>query len=208
MSTIQLINNNSLGGPLRDQNSKNASNNTDYNTDGVACLRSLSTGTDNTGAPLTGTLLAQSTALKAGIQQVLRTAKLRGIPTILVQGRADTLVPVNHASRAYFGANKIADGPNSPTVYYEVENAQHFDAFLPFAGLASRFLPLHVYFIRSMELMYAHLKSGAAIPPSQVVRTTPRGTSAISSSNVPPIPTNPASTDMITFSSSTVNVPN
>jgi hydroxybutyrate-dimer hydrolase len=146
--------------------------------------------------------------LKSGIQQVLRTGKLRGIPTILVQGRADTLVPVNHASRAYFGANKMADGANSPTVYYEVENAQHFDAFLPFPGLAARFLPLHVYFIRSMDIMYAHLKSGMAIPPSQVVRTTPRGVNAISPSNVPPIPASPASTDMITFSNSTVNVPN
>ena len=208
MSTIQLINNNSFGGPLRDQVSKNASGNPDYNTAGVACLRSLSTGTDNAGAPLTGTLLTQSNAVKAGIQQVLRTAKLRGIPAILVQGRADTLVPVNHASRAYFGANKMADGANSPTVYYEVENAQHFDAFLPFAALAARFLPLHVYFIRSMDLMYAHLKSGAAIPPSQVVRTTPRSGSAISNSNVPPIATSPASTDMITFANGTVSVPN
>ena len=102
----------------------------------------------------------------------------------------------------------MADGANSPTVYYEVENAQHFDAFLPFAALAARFLPLHVYFIRSMDLMYAHLKSGAAIPPSQVVRTTPRSGSAISNSNVPPIATSPASTDMITFANGTVSVPN
>jgi hydroxybutyrate-dimer hydrolase len=210
MSTIQLINNNSSpGGALRDQNSFSASSGTqDYNADGVACLRSLSTGTDNSGAPLTGTLLTQSMAVKAGIQQVLRTGKLHGIPTILVQGRADTLVPVNHASRAYFGANKVADGPSSPTVYYEVENAQHFDAFLPFTGLASRFIPLHRYVIQSLDLMYAHLKNGAAIPPSQVVRTTPRGGSAILPSNVPPIATNPASSNMVTFANGTVSVPN
>ena len=210
MSTIALINNNSRNGPLRDQNSLNSSGNQDYNADGVACLRSLSTGTDSTGAPLTGMLLTQSNAVKAGIQQVLRTAKLRGIPTILVQGRADTLVPVNHASRAYFGANKVADGASSPTVYYEVENAQHFDAFLPFPGLAARFLPLHRYVIQSLDLMYARLKNGTALPPSQVVRTTPRGTGApaITPSNVPPISTNPASTDQITFANATVSVPN
>ena len=210
MSTIALINNNSQGGPLRDQVSLNASGNQDYNADGVACLRNLSTGTDSTGAALTGTALAQSNAVKAGIQQVLRTAKLRGIPTILVQGRADTLVPVNHASRAYYGANKIADGANSPTVYYEVENAQHFDAFLPFTGLAARFVPLHRYVIQSLDLMYARLKTGTALPPSQVVRTTPRGNGApaITPSNVPPISTSPATGDQITFAAATVTVPN
>ena len=119
-------------------------------------------------------------------------------------------MPVNHASRAYFGANKVADGASSPTVYYEVENAQHFDAFLPFPGLAARFLPLHRYVIQSLDLMYARLKNGTALPPSQVVRTTPRGTGApaITPSNVPPISTNPASTDQITFANATVSVPN
>jgi hydroxybutyrate-dimer hydrolase len=210
MSLIALINNTSQNGPLRDQESTNSSGNRDYNADGVACLRSLSTGTDSAGVPLTGTALAQSNAVKSGVQQVLRTGKLRGIPTILVQGRADTLVPVNHASRAYFGANKVADGASSPTVYYEVENAQHFDAFLPFGALAARFVPLHRYVIQSLDLMYARLKNGTPLPPSQVVRTTPRGTGApaITPSNVPPIPATPASTDQITFANATVTIPN
>ena len=54
MSTIQIINDNSQGGPLRDQNSLNAARVLDYNTDGVVCLRNLATGTDLSGAPLTG----------------------------------------------------------------------------------------------------------------------------------------------------------
>jgi len=209
MSTIQIINDNSQGGPLRDQNSLNAARVLDYNTDGVVCLRNLATGTDLSGAPLTGATLDQSNAVKAGIQQVLRTAKLRGVPTILVQGRADTLVPVNHASRAYFGANKTADGSASPTVYYEVENAQHFDAFLPFPSLAIRYVPLHPYVIQALDLMYAKLRTGAALPPSQLIRTTPRSSAAaqISTTNVPPIPASPAAADLITFANGTVSVP-
>ena len=39
--------------------------------------------------------------LKQSISDVKRSGRLHGIPTILVQGRSDTLVPVNHASRAY-----------------------------------------------------------------------------------------------------------
>jgi len=208
MSTIQLINDNAQNGPTRDQVSQGQAG-VDYNTDGVLCLRSLSTGTDAAGAPLTGAALDRSNAVKAGSNEVLRTARLRGIPTILVQGRADALVPVNHASRAYLGANKVADGEGSPTVYYEVENAQHFDTFLSFPSLSTRYVPLHPYVIQGLDLMYARLKNGAALPPSQVVRTTPRSNSftQISTANVPPISSAPVAADLITFASGTVSVP-
>jgi hydroxybutyrate-dimer hydrolase len=212
MFPLEIINNNSQGGPKRDQVSVSASTGvSDFNIEGSACLRGLWTGTtDGSGAPLTGNLLAQSNAVKSGVNQVLRSGRLRGIPAILVQGRNDTLVPVNHASRAYLGANKMAEGANSPTVYYEVTNAQHFDAFITgFPGYQTRFIPLHRYVIQSLDLMYAHLKTGAVIPPSQVVRTTPRSSSGtmINPSNVPPVSATPAAADQITFSNGTLNVP-
>jgi hydroxybutyrate-dimer hydrolase len=214
---IQLINNaNTSGGvgPRRDQVSQSASANApDYNTDGVSCLRNLFTGTNEAGAALTGDPLAKSNAVKSGIQQVLRSGRLNGIPAILVQGRADALVPVNHASRAYYALNKSLEA-NSKVSYYEVTNAQHFDAFLPFPQLAGRYLPLHRYVIESLDLMYKYLKSGAALPPSQVVRTIPRGYQGggttpnnITPANVPPIPATPAATDQITFASGTLTVP-
>ena len=222
-SGIQIIANGAIGGPKQDQAAQSQTGSslgltgTDFNTDGAACLRSLYTGTDSTGA-LTGSLLAASNALKAGIQEVLRSGKLHGIPTILVQGRSDTLVPVNHASRAYLGANKLAEGANSPTVYYEVTNAQHFDTFIPAfgTGFQGRFLPLHRYVIQSLDLMYAHLKNNAPLPPSQVVRTTPRGwanpanqtsPNPITPANVPPISATPAATDQINFNNGTLSIP-
>jgi len=210
---LEIINNNSVGGPKRDQISVSASSGvTDFNIDGSACLRGLWTGTiDGASTALTGALLSQSNTLKSGVQQVLRTGRVHGIPTILVQGRNDALVPINHASRAYYGANKMAEGANSPVVYYEVTNAQHFDAFIgAFQGYQTRFIPLHRYVIETLDFMYAHLKTGAAIPPSQVVRTTPRtsGNNLISKSqNVPDIPATPAAADQITFSNGTLNIP-
>src|SRR5437868_740124 len=215
---IEIINNKDPRGPHRDQVSESASTvATDLNIDGAACLRGLWTGTvDGSGAALSGTLLAQSNALKSGVQQVLRTGRVHGIPTILVQGRSDALVPINHASRAYYGANKMAEGANSPVVYYEVTNAQHFDTFIPLiAGYQTRFIPLHRYVLQALDFMYAHLKppsgtSAPAIPPSQVVRTTPRSStnSVVSKSqNVPDIPATPAAADQITFSSGTLNIP-
>ena len=219
MGPIQLIANLSSGGARQDQLSTSASRPwpgevgsvTDFNLDGMDCLRSLWTGADDAGAPLTGALLAQSNALKAGVQEVLRTARLRGVPAILVQGRNDALVPVNHGARAYLAANKAAEGAGSPTVYYEVTNAQHFDAFITaFTGYQTRFVPLHRYVLQALDLMYARLKTGAALPPSQVVRTDPRNTagSTIQGSNVPPISANPAPADRITFANGTLDVPN
>ena len=214
---LEIINNTAIGpgvgGPHRDQVSVSASTGVaDFNIDGSACLRGLWTGTtDGSGAPLTGNLLAQSNAVKAGVQQVLRTGRVRGIPTILVQGRSDTLVPVNHASRAYYGANKVAEGAGSSVVYYEVTNAQHFDTFIgAILAYQTRFIPLHRYVVQALDLMYKHLRDGATIPPSQVVRTVPRataGTQISTTINVPPIPPTPATADQITFANGTLNVP-
>jgi hydroxybutyrate-dimer hydrolase len=60
--------------------------------------------------------------------------------------------------------------------------------------------------------MWAKLKTGAALPPSQVVHTTPRGGTpgaapAITLANVPPISATPAASSQITFSGNTLTIP-
>jgi len=188
----------------------------DFNLDGALCLRSLVTGADPvTGAALTGERLAQATRVQNGMKEVLASANLRGKPAIVVTGRSDTLVAINHASRAYFGANHVIEGASSGLSYVEVTNAQHLDTLIAsVAGYGARFVPLHVYFTRAMDLMYAHLRTGAAIPKSQVVRTKPRGladggpaAAPIDATNVPPIASTPAAGDAITFQGGAVVVP-
>jgi hydroxybutyrate-dimer hydrolase len=107
------------------------------------------------------------------------------------------------------------EGSSSKLSYVEVANAQHFDAFIDNAALPgydTRYIPLHVYFFRAMDAMWANLTQGTALPPSQFVRTTPRGGTpgaapAITAANVPPISANPAAADQITFSNNVVTVP-
>jgi hydroxybutyrate-dimer hydrolase len=149
--------------------------------------------------------------VKQGIGEVLRTGNLRGKPAIIVHGRSDTLVPVSFTSRPYFGLNKMTEGTGSKLSYIEVTNAQHFDAFLGFPGYSHRLVPLHRYFIQAMDMMYANLKTGAALPASQVVRTVPRGLNGtvanpITAANVPPISLQAAATDQITFANNLVTV--
>ena len=59
-------------------------------------------------------------------------------------------------------------------------------------GYDSRVVPLHYYFLQAMDRMYAYLKSNTPLPPSQLVRTIPRGGTPgaaplITKANVPSI---------------------
>ncbi|OGB22406.1 MAG: D-(-)-3-hydroxybutyrate oligomer hydrolase [Burkholderiales bacterium RIFCSPLOWO2_02_FULL_57_36] len=199
---IAIFKNNSVGGaaPLATSVSVSTGK-ADYDIDGAFCVRDLVTGNSQN---------AQS--VQQGMREIERSGNLNGKPAIIVHGRSDTLIPVGFTSRPYYGLNKMVEGRKSKLRYIEVTNAQHFEAFLPFPGYAQNYLPLHRYFIQAMDLMYAHLKSHAALPESQVVRTIPRGMNGgvvnpISSDNVPPIAITPRADDRITFSNNTVTVP-
>ena len=200
---IAIFNNNSVGGPVADAASISPSTNAkDYNIDGALCQRELAVGTS-----------ANARRVQAGIAEATRTGNLNGKPALIVSGRADTLIPVAFASRPYFGVNQMVEGSASKLSYIEITNGQHFDAFLGFAGFDTRYVPVHRYFIQALDLMYANLKSGAALPPSQVVRTTPRGTTGtttnpITIANVPPIQIAPLQADRITFANNVVTIPN
>ena len=198
-SGINIVNFANPGGAiLEGAGSASAGGKLDYNLDGAQCI----------AAKVTDATVA------ANIKAVQRSGKLQGKPTIIVHGRNDALVPVNHTSRPYVAQNKVND-TNSKLTYVEVTNAQHFDAFIGNAALPgydTRFIPLHVYFNRAMDAMYDHLKTGKALPPSQVVRTTPRGGApgaapAISVANVPAISATPTAADAITFSGTTLTIP-
>ena len=115
-SGLQIINNAAVGGAKRSILSVSPSTGrTDYNTDGARCLRNL---------------LTTSTALQNGVAETYRNGNLRGKPAIIVHGRDDALLPVNHTSRPYLGLNKVAEGTASKLSYIEITNAQHFDTFI------------------------------------------------------------------------------
>jgi hydroxybutyrate-dimer hydrolase len=181
----------------------------DQALDGFLCLRSLATGVDAvSGAALTGNMAALSTRVRTGMQEVQATGNLHGKPAIIVTGRSDALLPVNHASRAYVGLNAAAEGGNSKLRYIEVTNTNHFDFYS--SVFPQSIVPLHVYLFRALDAAYATARNSAvALPPSQVVRTQPRAAADVpmTLSNLPAISTAPGA-DAITVSGTTVNIPN
>ncbi|MFT3953529.1 MAG: D-(-)-3-hydroxybutyrate oligomer hydrolase [Piscinibacter sp.] len=205
-SGVQLINDLSPGLALRDLVSLSPSTfKQDFNLDGALCLRGLLSGSD-----------AQALALQHGVAETLRNGNLQRKPAIIVHGRADALIPVNHSSRPYTALNKRVEGKHSQLSYIEVTNAQHFDSFIGLptllGGYDTRYIPLHVYLNRALDAMWDHLRHGKPLPESQVLRTVPRGGTpgaapAITEANVPAIPRKPAAADAIRMVGHTLVVP-
>ena len=195
---INLIAEDAANGPIREALGVSASTGrADYYWDGALCLRNL---------------LAER-RVRHSIAQTEVDGRLHGKPTLILHGRSDALVPVNHTSRPYLGLNNLAEGKRSRLSYIEVTNAQHFEAFLPFPGYDSRFIPLHYYGGMALEMMWNHLTQGTPLPPSQVVHTLPRGGApgaapALTTANLPPIQMNPSAAERITVQGGHVSLPN
>ncbi|MEQ8748977.1 MAG: 3-hydroxybutyrate oligomer hydrolase family protein [Amphiplicatus sp.] len=118
---------------------------------------------------------AEGEKVRAGAAEAQNTGDYGAVPMIILHGRSDSLLPVNHTSRAYVGAAKGGGALR----YYEIEGGQHFDSLLMLPDLAALLTPMEAYLGASVDLMMAHLKTGAPLPPSQLVRNTPRGTSPL-----------------------------
>ena len=109
--------------------------------------------------------------LAPGIAAVAAHPRADKRPLIVLHGRGDGLIPVNHTSRPYYAASIAADDPHAGIRYYEVERGQHFDAFLPLPGFAGHYVAMQPFLESAMDLMAARLRdSSRPLPPSQVVR--------------------------------------
>lgn len=213
-SGINVVYEDSVGGARIDMLGVSPSTGlADFALDGALCIRALATGVDPvSGAALAGSMKTASDRVRAGVEQTLHDGSLRGKPAIVVAGRNDTLIVPNHAGRAYFGKNRMVEGAGSKLRYVEVTNAQHFDTFIafgPLLGYDTRFIPLHYYFGQALDQLYAHLRSGAPLPASQVVRTTPRAAvgATLTAAGLPPIVLDPAVSDRIEFAAGVVTIP-
>jgi hydroxybutyrate-dimer hydrolase len=204
---VTVINENAAGGPAKDTVSVSASTGkSDYNVAGALCLRRLMTGASVGTTSLSPAEAALAARLRTGMSEIRVSGNLRGRPAIIVHGRSDALIPVNHTSRPYAALNRRSDA-KADLHYYEVTDANHFDALVTFYPRV--LVPLHVYGLRALDLMYARLAIGAALPPSQVVRATARASSkaTLNDGNVPSIAATPAAADAIVVSAGAIVVP-
>jgi hydroxybutyrate-dimer hydrolase len=163
---VNLINNDSVDGPTDDRYSTSPSTQIqDQNLDGALRLRELLSAAKK---------CKNGEQVSKGIQEVRASGNLHGLPAIIVTGRADAVIAPNHASRAYFGLNRVVESEKSNLHYYEITNAHHLDVMnIAYSKSGYYFAPLHYYFAQALDLMYEHLTNGCLLPESQVIRTNP-----------------------------------
>ena len=187
-----------------------SSSQADFGLDALLCLRSLAEGQDPvTGDALRGDRAAQARAIVHSIKRVRASGNLHGKPAVFVTGRADAILPINHTSRPYVALNHKVEGRKSNLRYYEILNAHHLDVLNGFPGFADRYVPLHHYFFQALDLVWARLTEQQPLPPSQVVRTLPRGSinEPLSKQNLPDISANPVAADRVRFVRNQLRIP-
>lgn len=197
---VDIVNDRDPTGPRR--NGLSASPSTgrqDYNLDGALCLREMAVGSS-----------PEAQRVQAGIAEFLASGNLRGRPAIIVHGRMDDRVPAAFSSRPYLALNSLAEGDRGNLRYWEVENAEHFGLSGP--GFDTRFVPLNLYLLRGLDALWAHLTAQVPLPPSQVVRTVPRGGSAgsappLQAAAVRPPAAEPAAEERIVAAAGRLTIP-
>lgn len=191
-----------------------SSSQADYGLDALLCLHSLVLGRNvSTGGSLSVADAKLHDAITVGIEAVRATGNLRGKPAVFVTGRADAILPINHTSRPYFGLNQLVEGANSELSYYEVRDAHHLDVLNGFPEVGASYVPLHHYYFQALDLVWDRLTNGTPLPPSQVVRTVPRGfdtsgaVKPLAEINLPAIAAQPAQEDLISLVDGELRIP-
>jgi hydroxybutyrate-dimer hydrolase len=129
---------------------------------GLRCLRALWEGDDGDSRQVRDSIAAT------------RAAPPRpGLPVIVVHGLDDGLVPVFHTSGPYVAAARAA---GRDVRYWQVRNAQHFDAFLGIPAYAGSYVPLLPYVYAALDRVDGHLSGQVPMPADAVVPARPRGT--------------------------------
>ena len=132
----------------------------DLGLTGLQCLRALWTGDGD-----------DARRVREGIEATRAASPRAGLPVVVIHGTDDGLVPQAFSSAPYVAMAKAA---GRDVRYWQVRNAQHFDAFLGLPHMAAAYLPLLPYVYTALDRVDAYLDGKAALPEDAVIATVPR----------------------------------
>jgi hydroxybutyrate-dimer hydrolase len=127
---------------------------------GLRCLRALWDGDD-----------AESRQVRESIAATRASPPRAGLPVLVVHGLEDGLVPVFHTSAPYVAASRMA---GRDVRYWQVQHAQHFDAFLGLPAYAAAYVPLLPYVYAALDRVDGYLSGQATLPDDALVPARPR----------------------------------
>lgn len=128
---------------------------------GLQCLRALWDGQG-----------ADTDRVRKGVAEIKASLPRKGLPVVVIHGTDDGLIPQAFSSKPYV---EWAKSNGRDVRYWQVKNAQHFDAFLALPDYGARYVPLLPYVYEALDRVWAHLDGDAALPADAVIATTPRG---------------------------------
>ncbi|WP_082559504.1 MULTISPECIES: 3-hydroxybutyrate oligomer hydrolase family protein [unclassified Lysobacter] len=128
---------------------------------GLQCLRALWQGQG-----------ADADRVRKGVAETRAGLPRAGLPVLVIHGSDDGLIPPAFTSAPYV---RQAQAAGRDVRYWQVRNAQHFDAFLGLPDYGARYLPLLPYVYEALDRVSAHLDSGAPLPADATIATVPRG---------------------------------
>jgi hydroxybutyrate-dimer hydrolase len=133
----------------------------DFTLSGLRCLRALHDGQGE-----------DADRVRHGIAKTRAGLPRAGLPVLIVHGTDDGVVPMAFSSAPYVAHAKAA---GRDVRFWQVRNAQHFDAFLALPDYGARYVPLLPYVYAALDRVWAHLESGVALPVDATIETRPRG---------------------------------
>ncbi len=142
----------------------------DMGITGLQCLRALSIGRDGNAA-----------RVQKGIAETQAGLPRKGLPLVVIHGTDDGLVPQAFSSAPYVAMAKAA---GRDVRYWQVRNAQHFDAFLGFPQYGAVYLPLLPYVYQALDRVDAYLDGKGALPADAVIATVPRAGKPLAADNL------------------------
>ena len=132
----------------------------DMGLTGLACLRSVWTGQG-----------ADAQRVRLGIEQTRAGLPRAGLPVVVIHGTDDGLVPQAFSSAPYVA---MAQAAGRDVRYWQVRNAQHFDAFLGFPQYGAVYVPLLPYVYAALDRVDAYLDGKGVLPEDALIATNPR----------------------------------
>ncbi len=126
----------------------------------LRCLRALWQGTT-----------ADADRVREGVAATRAGLPQRGLPITVIHGVDDGLIPMAFTSAPYVA---MAKGAKRDVRFWQVRNAQHFDAFLGLPDYGARYLPMLPYVYEALDRTLAHLESDASLPNDAVIDAQPR----------------------------------
>ncbi|MEN1727266.1 MAG: 3-hydroxybutyrate oligomer hydrolase family protein [Pseudomonadota bacterium] len=126
---------------------------------GLLCLHQLYRDEGQTGEQL-----------RAAIEATRASAQLPDIPVLVIHGQHDGLIPAALSSRPYVTQAREA---GADIAYWEVANAQHFDALLAAPAAAERLVPILPFGWAGLDHVWSVLSQSEALGPDRDLLATP-----------------------------------